>query len=355
MKYEWRQSNTQEYLYVEADNHYDLGFGTGKGMCKNILFMKAALDKRYVQIPTDIFDDRATPDELTERFVSFIPENYMEEIKGMYDGVKSETIEDISFNDILRQSVFINVLYQALSRLPITFTFEGCTDFGVVNPDGSVTHGQNYDSDANTAKANAFVHHKLKGAPEAFIYRTGADLGTACGINENGVCLTVSVVNSNFPAPIMIPRGVLIREAMKTDNAKDMQQAMTDEKGQSPFAYNLVFSDKKRVVATQSTPLETRVFDVKRILVQSNQYDYVDWFKYMKNPYYSRKRQLYAEQLIESIYARHGGVSNDDLLEILRDEPIICRKTPTSETTLFLTRESFGYGMPKGKIGRIPF
>lgn len=362
MIYEWRESNTQPYLYVEAENRYDLGVGVGKGLHKQItatqLVLKTIL-QRTQGTPAEQFVNAQLLNHLAKQYATFIPEEDLEEIKGMHSGYQEATGETASFDDILLQSVMINVIYQFLSKMPPGMKLEGCTNFGVVNPDGSTTHGQNYDADGRMTAGNAFVHHKVKGEPEAFLYRTGADLGTATGKNEAGVCLTVSVVQSTLTSPIMTPRGVLVRRALRTQTAQDAVKAMVDEKGQSPFCYNLVISDNTVIVATQSIPNEQRITVVKNQIVQSNQYDYYDWIKYLKKPSYSKKRQMYAERLLNDIFKRYGKVDNEDLLEILRDKPVICRGAAgdgIGTTILFLTRESFGHGNAcDNPIGKIPF
>lgn len=352
MKYEWKESNKQPYLYVKASDHYSLGVGVGKGLKKQIGFMHNTVMKMLTgKVKKEMLM------LLVNKYKKFVPPEYMEEIKGMHEGYKEESGENISFDDIFLQSVFINVIYKAMSMMPDMMKMMGCTNFGVVNPNGTVTHGQNYDADGRMTDGNAFVHHKLKGEPDMFSYRTGADLGTATGKNEQGVCMTVSVILSKLGPDIMTPRSILIREAMKKDTAIEATKAMTDEKGRSPFSYNLVISDNKTIVASQATPFEQRIVQVKNQIVQSNQYDYYDWVEHLVKPSYSKKRQLYSEQLLNSIYSRYGNVTNEDLMEILRDEPIICRRAPDDglgTTILFFTRENFGLGNAKGNIGVLP-
>lgn len=353
MTYKWMESNKQPYLYVEAEDNYSLGVGVGKGLNKQITFIhknvigmlaKTGVSKEKIMI-------------LVNEYKKFIPENYLEEIKGMYDGYKEETNEGIEFDDILLQAVFINLIYKAKSMLPEITQLMGCTNFGVINSDGTVAHGQNYDADGRLTGGNAFIHQKLKGEPELFSYRTGADLGTATAKSETGICMTVSVILSKLAPDFMTPRSVLIREAMKKETAIEVLQAMTDEQGRSPFSYNLIISDTKTIVASQATPFEHRIVQVKNQIVQSNQYDYFDWVEYLDKPSYSKKRQLYSEQLLNSLYSRYGKITNEDLLEILRDEPVICRRAKDDgmgTTVLFFTRESFGLGTAKGNVGILP-
>lgn len=362
MNYEWKESNRQTYLYVEADNSFDLGLGLGQGLVKQItanqLIVKKILDNTKGK-PVESYLNEEVLNQLMNEYYKYVPEYDLEEIKGMHKGYIKATNEKLTLDDFKLQSVLINIIYQFMSKMPKEMSLEGCTNFGVVNPDGSVVHGQNYDADGRMMDCNAFVHHKLKGEPDAFLYRTGVDLGTATGKNECGVCMTVSVLQSNIKAPIMTPRGVLVRKAMRQDTARRAVDAMVDDKGQSPFSYNLVVSDNQSIIATQSIPSEQRMTYVKNQIVQSNQYDYYDWIQYLKKPSYSKKRQLYSENLLSEMFNRYGKITNEDLLEILRDKPIISRQAiedGIGTTVLFLTRESFGHGNPSvSPIGKLPF
>lgn len=125
---------------------------------------------------------------------------------------------------------------------------------------------------------------------------------------------TVSVIKSLCPAPVMTPRSVLVRRALRRERSIDSLRAMTDEQGRSPFSYNLIVSDASTVSAAQAIPSEQRICQVKRTLVQSNQFD---------------------------------------------NEPVICRKKiqdGLGTTVLFFTRESFGRGNPADQpAGQLPF
>ena len=81
-------------------------------------------------------------------------------------------------------------------------------NFGVVNCDGTTTHGQNYDASLGMLEGANFTYQKLKGHPDMFLLRYGAGLGMATAKNEYGVCMTVSIVHTNQEAEVMVPREV---------------------------------------------------------------------------------------------------------------------------------------------------
>ena len=107
MKHEWRESNGQPYLFVEADNHYDLGVVQGKGMVKQILAAKK-MNKFFSLLV------KTTPrafKSVAKKYLPFIPEKYQDEIRGMADGASEASGKKIGFDDILVQSLALEVLY----------------------------------------------------------------------------------------------------------------------------------------------------------------------------------------------------------------------------------------------------
>lgn len=355
-KFEWRSSNGQDYLYVQGQCRHDLGYAIGQGMHRQIstarALYQAVLSRNWSEPASRLIDQGIAG------YQNGIPPEDMEEIEGILEGYVAASGEKAALHEIALQSFGIDLTHQLESR-GMGASLTGCTNFACVNSDGATTHGQNYDSDPKLTGADVFVHQRIPTEPEAFLYRPGGSLGMAVGKNEAGVCMTVSVVKSRCSAPVMTPRSVLVRRALRQERAIDSLRAMTDEQGRSPFSYNLIVSDSTTVAGAQAIPEEQRICQVKRMLVQSNQFDYVDWVQYLQKPAYSKKRQLYGEQLLDSMLSKYGRVNNQDLLEILADEPVICRKKikdGLGTTVLFFTRESFGRGNPSDQpAGQIPF
>lgn len=354
-RFEWRSSNGQDYLYAQGQTRRDLGRAIGQGLHRQISATRGLCRAALARLAVS---PQALAAGMAADYQALIPPEDLEEIRGMQEGYTVASGEEISLEELALQSFGIDLANQLESRSKADGSLEGCTNFACINPDGSTAHGQNYDSDPKLTGGDAFVHQKTAGEPEAFLYRPGASLGMALGKNEAGVCMTVSVIKSSLIPPVMTPRSVLVRSAMRQERAIDALRAMTDDQGRSPFSYNLIISDRATVCGAQATPAEQRICQVKRTLVQSNQYDYVDWLPYLKKPYYSKKRQLYAEGLLDALLSRHGRIDDGDLLEILADEPVICRKKVADglgTTVLFLTRDSFGLGNPADQpAGCIP-
>lgn len=355
---EWKRSGGQNYLYIQAENRFELGELAGEYLSGQISGLRRAVGEKLSALSANPAMERRIK-ELSAGYLALIPEEDMEEISGIRAGYQKASGEEVSLEELAFQTFGIDLTNRLEAMVPQNVSLEGCTNFGAVNSDGTTVHGQNYDSSPAMAIGDAFVHQHVKGTPDVFLYRPGASLGMAVGKNETGLLMTVSVVKTNCPGEVMTPRSVFVRKALTMEQSIDAARAMADSGGRSSFAFNLVLSDQKTVTGVQAIPKEQRICQVKRMLVQSNQFDYVDWLPYLKKPSYSKKRQLYAEDLLARFYGRYGKVDNRDLLEILKDEPVICRTKVgdgIGTTVLFMTRESFGLGNPADAgIGKLPF
>ena len=104
---EWRDSNGESYLYVEAHDYYGLGYQTGKGLAMNIALMKYELMISSLMFGIDYF----SMINLAKQYIEFIPDNYILELYGMSEGATAGSGFYLSFEDILVQSVFLEVIY----------------------------------------------------------------------------------------------------------------------------------------------------------------------------------------------------------------------------------------------------
>jgi Acyl-coenzyme A:6-aminopenicillanic acid acyl-transferase len=356
MKHEWRESNGQPYLYVEAGDHYDLGVGQGKGMVKQILASKKMSRFLPLLVKTTPRAFKATARE----YLPLIPEKYQDELRGMADGASEASGKMVSFDDILVQALSLEVLYGRYNfnpaNLPNLKKLQACTCFAAVNQDGSVVMGQNYDAAASTVDSMCWVLHKLEGEPMVFSARLGGVPAMPVGKNEFGLAMVVNVIITNVTAPVMTPRFVRTREAFATCKTAQEAYKIMYVNDEFPFSLNMLISDTQKVVGVQIMPGEVRSNYVKDTLVQANKYDYVDWQQYLRDPDYSLERYARAEDSLRRAYQNDSHVSNEMLLDIMRDSPIICRDDAKESglTVAFMTRESFGLGNARGNVGKIP-
>ena len=348
VKWEWKESNGQKYLEARGDTLFDLGAAIGHGMAKEIAFTK-----RMQKFSLDKI--RALPgtsgrlEYLVDGYLGCIPEKYAEEIEGIARGYNDETGDSATYREIAMQSCLLDIAGRF--RSDAVLYKEGCTDLAAVNADGSVAHGQNYDSDPVTTPSNAWVLQITKNEPALFQLRVGAGIGWPVGKNECGIAMTVSFINTLFDPEPMTPRSCLVRRAFEETTANSASLVMTDQDGRSPFSYGFMISDSYTCICTQVTPYERRDRICTGTAVQTNRYTYPDWEQYLRNPGYSAVRQQYAEELMASAYGEKKHIDDDMLMDILRNRPRICR----DKTVLFMTRKHFGMGKPADcPLGEMP-
>jgi len=350
----WMTTNGQKYLYIKADSSFDLGFHTGYRLSNEIVKMK-----NLILISTPSFGLKYSEvEKLCKSYLPFIPEKYKQEMRGISEGATSGSGILIGFTDILVQSVFFEVLYGQV--IPNSLTIKetlGCTAFGSLNDDGTVVIGQNMDLTKTFESVQSFVLHKLKDDPLVFTYRLGGCPALPMGKNEYGLTVIVNLVQTNIVAPTMTPTFVLIREGLASENTIEGFKNTIFPNNKSSYSRNFIIGNESNLIAVQSLPENQAITYPSTTVVQSNTFKEPLWQDTLIDPIYSKDRQIYAENLIESVY-NNNELTNEELLDILRDQPRICRNEKGifgTGTLAFMTTKSFGLGNPNGKIGAIPF
>lgn len=349
----WITTNGQKFLYIEADNAYDLGYHTGNKLSKEIVKMKFLI---FISAPSFGLT-YSEVESLCKKYLPFIPEKYKEEMLGISEGATAGSGILISFTDVLVQSVFFEVLYGQV--VPYSLTIKrtlGCTAFGSINSNGSVIIGQNMDLTKTFEGVQSFVLHKLANNPLVFTYRLGGCPALPMGKNEFGLTIIVNLVQTRVVAPIMIPTFVLIREGLAKENTVEGFNSIISPNNKSSYSRNLIIADENKILAIQSLPENQTINFPTSTIVHSNTFKELHWQDSLIDPIYSKERQIYAENLLETAY-NNTELTNAELLDILRDQPEICRNEKGFlgiGTLAFMTTKSFGLGNPNGKIGKIP-
>lgn len=353
--WEWQESNGQKYLYVEADNSYDLGYHTGVAMASDIVKMKLVLNAFALFMGSNIWE----MEQVSNQYIEYIPEWYIQELQGMADGASFSSGTWISFTDTLVQAVFIEAMYGRIIPLhenPIEPHQVGCTDFGAVNNNGSITIGQTWDFSILFSWTHQFVLHKLPGKPLVFTYRMGACPALPLGKNEYGLTLVMNLVMTDAIAPIMTPTFVYIREGLENNvTAEDLCKTLLPD-NKSSYSHNFLMADNDTLIAVQCLPENVTKKVNPPTIVQSNTYSDLYWQQYLVHPEYSKQRQQYAEIQIASNYT-DGDLTEQELLAMMGDNPIICRPfqgLTESFTIAFMTKTHFGIGTVNDLIGVIP-
>lgn len=355
----WIKSNGQQYLQVIAPDHYQLGKLEGKFLKKQIkgfkkyikiiaysFFWRGMTYKKCIDYALHSIEPMRNYEENHNNFKPLL-----DEMHGMADA-----IQGISYEDVLLQNYFIELLYGILTptfRYSVPDTFQvGCTALGSFDHTGKPLIGQNFDFNRLTRTYSSFVHHRLPETPEVFSFRVGGMLSLPAAKTTNNLMMNVSVVKTRFPSNPIVGTGIRTRWGLENhEKAREMYLALEKEK--DALGYNLLISDKKELYALEVTDYGIIAERVKKTAVRTNTFLSDEFQKYLWVSRYSKRRQKYAEKLLSQRYNKGPkGITEKDLLDILSDNPKICRL----KTTAYITPQHFGIGRPcKQKHGEIPF
>ena len=340
----WRESNGQNYLEIYAFNYYDLGFLEGKFLSKKIHNLKNLIEILALRYIPKRFSYQKFIN-MAQEYEKYIPRYLQQEMQGMADA-----IENISYGVILLKNCFLDILYGQL--IPMnnydlalhSYDF-GCTSFGVMNQNSTLT-GQNFYLPAFFKPTLAFTMIKMPNIPEIFSLRFGALLCLPVGKNNHGVTLSVTIIKNRMKSAISIPCSIKTRIAFeKCNTAETMYNFIINTP--SPTSGTLLIADELKIIALEILPTKYIREDVKNIVVRSNTFISNSLQKYLVKPKYSKKRQRYAEMQLNEVYNTNKGLTDDGLLNIMADDPIICRmKYRRSKTIAFNTKKYFGLGNP---------
>ncbi len=341
---EWRESNSQPYLYVTADNPYDMGYLSGKELGWKIVYMKLYL------MGTGSFYGFSYQKlrEISLNFTQYIPEDHLEELRGLADGATQSTGCYISYQDAIVQHVFTEATYGHLEP-------RGCTVIGANNSDGSATIGQNWDFSDAFRPTMAWVHAEMPGKSSTFTLRGGACLSLICGKNEYNLSLLSSLVSLNQVADFMMPLSSITKLALETSTNLDEMFDIIYANSQSSYGYTMMFGNSTDFYASQHLPSQYQ-FNVSDLVVFTNTYTIDAWQTYLLDPYYSLDRQLYVEESLTVAYADRI-VTEAELLDILSDEPVVARTGAnifSSSTCAFFTTDKFGMNKVGISLGICP-
>ena len=348
----WHESNSQKYLEIYAFNHYDLGFLESTFLSRKIRILKeliGILSLKY--IPKRYTYQKFI--SMAQEYEKFIPRYLQQEMQGMADA-----LENIAYGDILLQNCFLDILYGQL--IPMnnydlalhSYDF-GCTSFGVKNQNSTLT-GQNFDLAVIFKPTLTFTLIKMANKPDVFSLRAGALLSLPVGRNSHGVALSVTLVKNRMKGAMSIPCSIKTRMAFETGiNAETLYNFVISTP--SPTSGTLLIADESKIIALEILPSKYKREDVINTVVRSNTFISTSLQKDLIKPKYSKKRQRYAEKQLNEVY-NNKGLTDDGLLNLLADNPIICRmKYHRSKTIAFNTKLYFGLGNPnQNKPGIIP-
>lgn len=346
---EWRDNNGELYLYINADNYYDLGYLTGEGLALNIALMKYELLISSLMFGIDYF----SMINIAKQYIEYIPDHYLIELQGISDGASAGSGFYLSFEDVLVQSVFLEIIYgRLLPDFSISF---GCTAFGTINYDNHTLIGQNIDLMKPMGACGAFVLQKYRDEPLTFTYRIGA-CTLPMGKNEYNIVINMNLVQLNIVSEITTPYFVLAREVFSHSITIEQCYGYLFQNHTLPYGCNLLIAQNNTLLAVECLPNEINLSHPNSTIVHSNTYMNETWQNKLADPNYSKERQEYAENILQFAYVDHQ-LTDTELISLLGNKPIICRDEEgfTGDGTVaFLTSKFFGIGTVYDNIGIIP-
>jgi len=342
----WNYSNNQKYLEVSANNHYHLGLLQGEFLSKKIYNFQALIKKLLIRYYRKRYAYNRLKN-VAEIYEKNIPNHLKLEMQGMADA-----LQDINYRDILLQNCFLDLLYghlipNDLYNLILHYYNIGCTSFGAVNNKSTII-GQNFDLAIPFKSSLSFVLIKMPDKPKIFTLRLGSLLSLPVGINSYGIVVNINVVKTRIKGKFSIPVSIRTRIALELSKSAESFYTFYI---QTPLnaSFNLLISDNSKIIATENIPNKHNRVDVKNTIVKSNTFISNPYQQFLIKKKYSKRRQRYAESLLNSQYKKYkSNITDKILLNILADEPIICRLKPYKPMTLaFLTKNHFGRGNAK--------
>jgi len=293
---------------------------------------------------------------ISKQYEPFIPKYLRMEMLGI-----SDNLLELSYDDILLQNCFMDILYgYIIPCLKISnYNFNnfelGCTSLGVINNESPLI-AQNFDYSLFFKSTAAFVHVITPRLSEVFSLRLGSLLSLPIGVNNWGLSLRVNVVKTRMRGRISIPCSILSRIALEwCQDAESFFNLQKKFGGTGP--YNLLIADRDKIIALEGLTKKIYRTDTRNYIVKTNTFTNPKFQNLLFDKEYSKFRQSYGEIRLDSLYEKKSGaIQNRDLLQIMKDNSIICRENIFKSMTLaFLTDKYFGLGSPKEKTyGVIP-
>ncbi|MHA1703653.1 MAG: C45 family autoproteolytic acyltransferase/hydrolase [Promethearchaeota archaeon] len=367
---EWKDAgNNQQYLYIEADTYYDLGYHEGYQLGPQIISLEILIANMIAGYNYSFFKTEAL------KYQEFIEPEYLEEMRGMAKGVTARTGMIFTLEDILVQNTYIDTIYGHIyPHMEETDVEIACSVIGVQINNSSMTYGQNFDfprllnskgiSEKGYLPGLAFVHTKMAGKAEIFGLRMGGMLNMPCAITSKGIKTFVNIIHTNATGEYLTPVGVLSRQALENANT-NMEFAeilLGDmENPKSSCSFNLLIVDDTSILGLQNYPSTYQLYDSP--YVSTNRFINKTFNEYcFSKGNYSLDRQEYLDFEVNSIVNTSGDFTEQDLLAILSQRstetiPAITREDENyaqSITLAFITNSYFGLGNIYDGLGAIP-
>jgi hypothetical protein len=343
---QWKSSNGQAYLLINAQDYYSLGYLTGKGLVNQILTMDAIIKSVICSYGLNLQEILY----YAQIYDLFIPMEYKNEMQGIADATS------LTYLDVLLQEVFLDLYYGIL--IPAQIGIDGvgaCTALAIKNTKWHATIGQNMDFGIIFLPTLAYVKYTVMGKQAVFSLRMGAST-LAIGKNKR-VSSTLTLVQTWKMANFGTPTGIKARIAFENcKTASEFFEVMTSSYCAS---WNYVISDfKGNIIAAETLPDSVIVKDLKfgETAVRTNTYISEALKMFLIDSTYSLPRQMKAEELLKTKQESKWIVREKDLMDILcfydGTDASICRFPDSVDPTYVCTEAFFvSSGVRKGYFG----
>ncbi len=354
---EWRESNSQPYLYVSAEKSYDLGYLTGQNLYKQIFSLKNIL----ILLSSEFDTSYSELKKLALEYKPFIPNEQIDEMEGIAEGATNKLGILINFNDILIQNTWIDILYGKI--IPDMIEENdidplGCTAISVMNNDSIPVFGQNFDFTLIFKSCTSFVLHKLGNNPAIFGIKFGAAINFPIAKNENGVSVLTTIIKTNVRSSMMIPTTCRTRLALEqAQNASSYINLFYNVLGKNQnIGFNSIIIDSNSMFAVDAVPNRINILTPSYV-VRTNTFVNESWQIYLVDKNYSKNRQNEAENQLE-VKLENLVLTNEELIDILHSTPIIFQKSENKKeiaTLALITNLNFAIqNLEDKKWGKIP-
>lgn len=291
---QWIKTDNKKYLFIEADNEYDLGKLEGRYLSSEITNLKRIIQLFGVMNYKHGFSYSKLK-KIALQYEPFIPDEYKEEMRGL-----DKAIVGVTYTDILIQNCFMDILYgkyfpQIGDNPSPTSIQMGCTVVGYKNND-SLFIGQNFDFNNIFKHTLAFVYHSVKGKHAQFGLKIGGILSIPCGSNSANLSVYINVIQTNVQGPFLTPIAFRCREAFDTaDNPDDFLNILTSVP--STVSMNYLIANNSDMISVHIIPGN---YSISRFdsCVNTNTYTDEYWQQYLQDKEYSKSRQNITEGLL---------------------------------------------------------
>jgi hypothetical protein len=341
---EWRFSNNQPYLYVEANNYYTLGFLEGQNLAFQTAWMKLMIMLQAQQIGLSY--DSAIYYAL--EYLEFIPEQYMLEMQGMADAIDVVLVPfmgeiyqiSIDFMDVLVQNCFWDIYYGKI--IPMLTGYPqapliagGCTAIGSHTSKKTVL-GQTIDLSLMMMPTVSAVCTKISGK-KVFSFRMGSMLAFG-GVNKRGLSVSVNLIEVFNYGCSGKPLSIIYRTVL--ENARTINRARyLITSNDFTLGWNYIIRTRRNLATIETIPNSFRFERIKKggYTFDANIYENTIFKMFMIYPTSYVERYNRVQELCQN-YNQDGDLDIYDLFSIYSD-------------TLVSRRFSTGDPMQVGTVG----